>query len=164
MLPCILLRWRWFEYFYHTGIDFVESAVGETQPLRQTMTTSRTWAVDGDEIIHASGSRTTALFACEFGLLNWGWSINCTALRFSHSRSTPYTISLPYQECLRTMGRVAVQNSERLFSKAVLEYETRFGSASWDSPRVSSSAPFLGGYRSVSPPRQLLRARPGSDN
>jgi transposase InsO family protein len=19
MLPCILLRWRWFEYFYHTG-------------------------------------------------------------------------------------------------------------------------------------------------
>src|SRR6476661_1501962 len=27
MLPCILLRWRWFEYFYHTG--FVHATVAE---------------------------------------------------------------------------------------------------------------------------------------
>ena len=62
------------------------------------------------------------------------------------------------------MGRVAVQNSERLFSKAVLEYETRFGSASGTRLAFHHPLRFSGGYRSVSPPRQLLRARPGSDN
>jgi hypothetical protein len=80
------------------GIDFAESALGDAQPPRQTVNTSMRRALDEHNIISAGRICPAARFAREFGLLNWGLSINLTALRFSYSPPTPYTISLPYHE------------------------------------------------------------------
>jgi hypothetical protein len=55
-------------------IDFAESALGDAQPLRQRVTTRR--ALDGDSVISTGLICAAARFAREFGLLNWGLSIN----------------------------------------------------------------------------------------